>query len=278
MSLTPMIIGVATALAAVALLAFFVLPSRGEGNQNDTVDGTVITAPEVALEDETATPTPERTPKVHRVDDPLIIEPSATFTEVVPSETPIPTETLDTLPGFETTPRVLQPTNEIADTPTFPPVGEVPTAIPTRPPVQPPPPPRATATPQPTIAGPTVPPDPTSVEPTRTPRPQPTDVVPPTDVPPPTKTPVRPTVTPIATATGVPTETPVPTESVVPTETPTVTETRAVTETATGTGTPDTTRTPHATGTITVTGTITATTTTTPGSSPSATPEGSPSG
>src|SRR3954470_12324464 len=108
-SLIPMIIGIAFALAAIALLAFFVLPSKGQGIDTSEIDNsTAISAPDVSqLLVPTETPRPDHTPRVNRLSDPLVIEATATATSVASTDTPEATSTSLVLPGFKSTPRVI---------------------------------------------------------------------------------------------------------------------------------------------------------------------------
>ena len=251
----PTIFGIVTALAVIAVLAFLVLPGRGGANNNgELAEGTAIMAPDLALLDITETPTPARTPKVRRIDDPLVIEPTWTATPVLPTDTPLASATTVDLPGFENTPRTLRTdtplpfetntpivfTNPPTEYPTFIPQPTLPAPTATRPPVVPTP---SIAPVDPTVVPPTntaVPGEPTIAAPSATPPPRPTRTLPPV------------TVTPTLQSTL--TETPTPTHTVTATETAT-----ELTPTGVITGTAVTTGTPSPTGSVTVSVTITTT-------------------
>jgi hypothetical protein len=287
-SFTPIVIGVAVASAAIVLLAFMVIPSRGQIDVDaELPDATAINAPEVAeLKDSNADGH-----LINRIDEPLILEPTETPASIIVTPTEverIATATVVVFPELSSTPRIIRTATPIY-TATL--TGSFPTSVPpTRvPPTQGPIP---TAT-EVQIEPPTATPSP---EPTGTPQPEPSATSSPTVTPVPT-TPV--TSTPTATSpaptatlpaasptsvfetpTALPSETPLPTATV----TATATETPAdITSTPTETGTPaDTTSTPTETGSPTKsptpdrtgspTGSATATHTGTPESKRKGTP------
>lgn len=241
--LTPIVIGVVVASAAVIFLVFLVIPSRGKVQTDaQRPDAPAINAPGVS---ELPKPKQEGHP-INRINEPLFVDPTSTpedLAMVEPTKRPTKTPTEDVVVEFSSTPRVIR-----TPTPTYaaPVIIEQPTMVwvPTEapPPVQPPP-PAATDTPPPAPTATKVPPT-IAPEPTRTPAPPPPPPATATPAPPaPTADPTSPTLPPVD-------PTPTVSASVTPTATVPIIEGPPVTETPTDlTVTPGTTDTPTATST-----------------------------
>jgi hypothetical protein len=245
--LTPIVVGVAVAGAAIAFLVFMVIPSRGQADPNaQRPDGPAINAPGVV---DVAENKPGGHP-INRIDEPLLIgQPSPTpETDVALVLTDAATETAAPAPDFSSTPRVIRTPTRAPAQPTEAPPTREPYVPPPPPPTQPPP-PVVTNTPvtQPTSTRPAPttttapPPPPTATLPPGTPVPPtatPPIAVSPTDPAPATVTATM-TVPPIEQITATPTETPGG-----PTATPDLTKTATDGPTATNTPMPKRTRTP----------------------------------
>ncbi|MDQ2682072.1 MAG: hypothetical protein M3Y37_00955, partial [Chloroflexota bacterium] len=198
MSLTPMITGIAFAVAAIAFLAWAVMPSRGSdniGGERPNSDG-IIAPDDIAFEEDIATETPvpggDGEDRVVRIDEPLVL-PETSAPAQLDDATATPTENGRAVLRISSTPRVIN--------------TSTPAAVATAPP------------PQPSVQVPTrVPP---TVAPTATPE---RDREPTRAVPTATATEQGPDLsTPIPTSTRVP-PTPGPSATVPPPPTSTATE------------------------------------------------------
>ena len=124
--LTPIVIGVVVASAAVIFLVFLVIPSRGKVQTDaQRPDAPAINAPGVS---ELPKPKQEGHP-INRINEPLFLEPTSTPEELAmaePTKRPTKTPTEEVVVEFSSTPRVIR-----TPTPTYaaPVIDEQPTVV-----------------------------------------------------------------------------------------------------------------------------------------------------